>query len=268
MKTHFFALTLMTTLVATPVFAQHSDVEFGYDDLVNPTVLEIEVGESTITGLPFFEAEFEELDPTGAPDDFSAEDPGFATAPDEGLNANTGDQIFVEILDASGSALFGGLGYSTFYNPAANALEAGGDFVVTGNSTAFDPLQIENGGVAGGNALQFVDTVENNINLLTGETIAFDEHIIFDLLDDTTLGAYGFLLRLHSNFAGTTVEDGFELTSDPFLVILNNQLSEDDFENLAVPAFTGISPATVPEPGTFALLAAGMSGVLLRRRRS
>jgi len=264
MKTHFLAFALMTAWMATPVFAQHSDVEFGYDDLVDPTVLEIEVGESTITGLPFFEADFEELDPTGAPDDFSAEDPGFATAPDEGLNANTGDQIFVEILDASGSALFGGLGYSTFYNPVTNALEAGGDFLVTGNSSAFDPLQIDNGGINedSGSTLQFVDTVLNLVDPESGETIAFDEHIIFDLLDDATPGAYGFLLQLHSNFAGTTVEDGFELTSDPFLVILNNQLSEDVFENSAVPAFT------VPEPGTFALLSAGMSGVLLRRRRS
>jgi len=118
MKTHFLGLALMIPLVATNVFAQHADIEFGYNDLLNPTELEIEVGETTATGVPFFEADFEVLDPIGAPGNFSSEDPGFATAPDEGLQINAGDQIFANILDGSSDALFGGLGYVTFYNPA------------------------------------------------------------------------------------------------------------------------------------------------------
>ena len=109
MRRYFFALTFVTTLMATPVFAQHSDIEFGLDDLMSPAAIVIEVGETTATGIPFFEAEFEA--------GFTTEDPGFATAPDESLNVNAGDAIFARVLDSSSNALFGGLGYVTFYNP-------------------------------------------------------------------------------------------------------------------------------------------------------
>ena len=151
MKTHFLALALMTPFVATNVFAQHSDVEFGYDDLDNPTQLIFEVGEEAdgtplvnAAGVPFFEGAFEEADPIGDPGNFTGDNPGFATAFDEGLEANTGDQIFVEFLDASASSLFGGLGFATFYNDATGSLEAAGNFAIEGNSlTVFPALQFD-----------------------------------------------------------------------------------------------------------------------------
>ena len=64
MKTHFLTLALVIPLVATNVFAQHSDVEFGVNDLLNPTELDFEVGAETdgtplvtASGIPFFEAD-------------------------------------------------------------------------------------------------------------------------------------------------------------------------------------------------------------------
>ena len=275
MRRYFFALTFVTTLMATPVFAQHSDVEFGYDNLLNPTQLIFEVGEEAdgtplvnAAGVPFFEGAFEELDPTGDPGNFSGDNPGFATAFDEGLVANTGDQIFVEFLDASASSLFGGLGFATFYNDATGSLEAAGNFEITGNSDAFPALQFDAAANVSGSTVQFVDTVANNTAPITGELIEFDEHVLFDVLDDSAVGAYAFALRLHSNFAGTSVDE-FELTSDPFLIILNNQLDDDLFEDTVVPLFVDAGTTTaVPEPGSLSLSAMGMwCGILRRSQR-
>ena len=262
MKTHFFAFALLATFVATNAFAQHSDIEFGYDDLLNPTELEIEVGETTATGVPFFEAEFEALDPINDPTNFSAEDPGFATVADENLQINTDDQIFLNVLDASTDPLFGGLGYVTHYNFARGQLEAAGNVTIQGRSATFEDLVLDGASIESGSSLQFI--VEGVTDPTTGEPADLDQHLIFDIDDSTAeLGAYGFLVQLQSNFAGTSLDE-FELTSDPFFIILNNGLSEEQFEEFAVPAF---ETAAIPEPGTFGLLAAGMSGVLLRRRR-
>ena len=263
MKTHFFAFALLATFVATNVFAQeeeHSDVEFGYNDVSNPTELEVEAGEATATGVPIFEGEFE---PFNGPSDLSAEDPGFATSPDENLLINSGDQIFLNVLDASSDPLFGGLGYVTHYNFASKQLEASGRITVQGNSPTFPDVVLDGASFEpGGSLTQFVAAGETDS--ATGELAEFDRHIVFDIDDSTAQpGAYGILAQLQSNFDGTSV-DQFELTSEPFWIILNNGLAEEDFENFAVAAF---ETAAIPEPGTFGLLAAGMSGVLLRRRR-
>ena len=269
MKTHFLALALAIPFVATNVFAQHSDVEFGVNDLLNPTELDFEVGAETdgtplvtASGIPFFEADFEIVSEPGDPIDYAAEDPGFATAPDEGLEVNLGDQLFVNVLDGSSDALFGGLGYVTFYNPVTNALEDSGQINVQDNTAGTQDLLLDGASISGTDNPQFVGTQQ--LDITTGEPAGFDAHLVFDLVDDSLIGAFGLFLQLElrSDFAGATFD------SDPFLVILNRGLEEDVFEDFAVPAFVNATVATaVPEPGTLALLTTAMSCLALRRRR-
>ena len=99
----------------------------------------------------------------------------------------------------------------------------------------------------------------------TGEVAAIDDHLDFTLVAgaDAPVGAYGIAFELLGSLDGTSL-DNFEVTSDPFFIILNNGLSEEQFEDFAVPAFEA---AAVPEPGTLGLLAMGMSCVILRRSR-
>ena len=255
MRRYFFALTFVTTLMATPVFAQHTDIEFGLDDLMSPAAIVIEVGETTATGIPFFEAEFEA--------GFTTEDPGFATAPDESLNVNAGDAIFARVLDSSSNALFGGLGYVTFYNPDTDSLEAAtGQILLADNSGQTTDVLIDGTSLSGDNPL-FVALGQIDPN--TGEVAAIDDHLDFTLVAgaDAPVGAYGIAFELLGSLDGTSL-DNFEVTSDPFFIILNNGLSEEQFEDFAVPAFEA---AAVPEPGTLGLLAMGMSCVILRRSR-
>ena len=258
MRHCFFALTFVTTLMATPVFAQHSDIEFGLDDLMSPAAIEIEVGETTATGIPFFEGEFEA--------GFTTEDPGFATAPDESLNVNAGDAIFARVLDSSSNALFGGLGYVTFYNPDTDSLEAAtGQILLEDNADQTTDVLIDGTSLSGDNPL-FVALGQIDPNI--GEVAAIDAHLDFTLVAgaDAPVGAYGIAFELLGSLDGTSL-DNFEVTSDPFFIILNNGLSEEQFEEFAVPAFAEAGAAAVPEPGTLGLLAMGMSCVILRRSR-
>jgi hypothetical protein len=263
MKTQVLTFALTATLVASSAFAQvepeHLDVEFGYS--AGGTELEIEVGEVTATGVPIFEGTFEEFDSFFDAGNLTAEDPGFATAPDEGLDINVGDQIFLNVLDSSTSALFGGLGYVTRYNPLTDQLEAAGQISIIDNTAGTADLVLDGDSIVSGPTSQFIAEAEAD---LTGGVDEFDEHIVFDLLNDNAPpAAYGILVELQSNFAGTSLDE-FELTSEPFWIILNNGIELEEFEEFAVRAF---ETAAIPEPGTFGLLAAGMAGVLLRRRR-
>jgi hypothetical protein len=276
MRFRFFMVALMVTSMSTIAFASeddnhddgdvhvHSDVEFGYDSLENPTELEIEVGEATATGVPFFESSFVIEDSVGDPGNYTSDSPGFATAPTEEvpLVINAGDQIFANVLDSSVGALFGGKGFVTYYDPVEDSLSAAGRISVTGESPSFPTAFLNGDSVESGSTLQFVDVGPAD----PFGSPSFDEHLVFDLLDDATAapGAYGLLLQLQSNFAGTDLSE-FELISEPFWVILNHQMDEEDFENFAVPAF---ETAAIPEPGTASLLAMGAATALLRRRRS
>lgn len=218
--TSFMALAF----ISTNVMAQHSDIEFGYDDTGGPTALVIEQDNVTIEGFQFFEAEFDEF--LG---DFFAEDPGFTTNEGEGLLVNPGDQIWLNFLDASSNSAFG-VGYVNYYNPNTDMLEALGSLEITDNGGAPTANLILDGGsiVSGANPqLIGIGDVDGDIH----------DHITFDLLDDGTapFGAYGVLVQLQS-----------------------------DFETFALPRF-GV--ASIPEPGSFALLTPVALGFLLRRRR-
>ncbi len=266
MKTRFLALALVAALASTHAFAQeeeaHTDVEFGYDSAANPTELEIEVAEATATGVPLFEGDFVILDAAGDPGNYTAEDPGFENHPDEGLVLNLDDQIFMTLVSGSSDPALGGLGHLTFYNPVTGELESSAEQIaVIDNAGVTEDLVFSGSGIVSGDNRQFIGAAE----IEPGETEPeVHRHVVFDLLNDDTapVGAYGFVAQLNSNFAGTS--DEFELTSDPFWVILNRGLTEEQFEGGAVQAFV---TAAVPEPGSAALIAMSAVGLLARRRR-
>lgn len=252
MKRVLLALAF-SVLVCGSVQAQHSDVEFGYDDTSNPTALIFEVGEVTSEGLAVFESEFEALDPFN-PDDLSSDEPGFTTEPSENLLVNQGDQIWLNAVDASSSSSLAS-GYLNFYNPLTGMLENTGRVAVQGNSSSVGDLVLNGAGIESGSTRQFID--------VGGSDQEAHDHVIIDLLDDSTalVGAYGILFELESDFDG----DGTpELVSDRFWIVLNHGLSEEDFETLALPAF-GVS--AIPEPGSIAFLLLGATALGVRRRR-
>ena len=130
--TKYFMGALFAALFASTSFAQHSDIEFGFEDPANP-VFEIELDEFTDEGIPVAEGEFTRL---GA--FVTTDNPGFITPLEveedengvevivEELVVNEGDQVFVRVLDASASdsPTDRGVGFVNFYNPDTDALEA------------------------------------------------------------------------------------------------------------------------------------------------
>ena len=240
--------------MATSVLAQHSDVELGYDNLSNPTAFIIEQDNVTTEGFQYFEAEMEELDPFD-PGNFSSDEPGFATNGLEGLLVNEGDQIWLNILDASVDSSFG-LGYVNYYDPNTDTLQASGRIAVEDNSTGTLDLILNGSFIESGPNPQFIDLGDSAGDI--------HDHLLFDLLDDATapMGAYGFLVQLQSDF---DVADGtMDLSSDPFWMIYNHGMTDVDFDQMALPAF-GV--AEIPEPGAAALLILGTSVMALRRRK-
>ena len=262
MRFNLFAFALIMGSVSGAVFAQeeeHADIEFGFDSLTSPSAFVIEPsGEETLDGIPVFEGEFEIFDPNGAPTDLTAEEPGFTTAGNEELLVNEGDRVFVSALDASVHSRFGA-GYVTFYNPENGQLEPSGELTIKDNSDETADLLLNGGSFSGLNQ-QFLGLGE----VVPNEEILHD-HLVIDLVDDSApRGAYGVLLQLESDLS--PADEVIDFTSEPFWIILNNDLREDDFENNAVETF--INGAAVPEPGTFSLLALGACSALLSRRRS
>ena len=234
--------------------AQHSDIEFGYDDIGNPGGFIIENDEVTNDGIQFFESEFEMLDPMGDPGNYSSDEPGYENAPDEGLLVGTGHQIWINVLDASQHSQYG-QGYINFYNPMTDALEANGRISIMDNTASTADLLLFGTGVESGPNPQF-------LAIGGADQTVGDVHVDFDLLDDATapVGAYGLLLQLQSDFDGDGV---FEISSDPYWVIFNRGLDEAVFDEFALAAF---GAEEVPEPSSAILLSAGAL-VLLRRRR-
>ena len=251
-----FTLLALAMMTAT-AHAQHGhagDVEFGYDDLSNPTGFDIERDEFTTEGYLFFESEMEELDPFNS-GDYSSDEPGFTTASAEGLLVNEGDQIWLNALDASSYSTFG-VGYVNFYNPLTDSLEAAGRMGIYDNSSSTADLVLDGTSVESGVNPQFIGLADEDGDV--------HDHLIVDLLDDATApeGAYGLLFTMQSDFA--TGDGNMDLDSDPFWIIWNHGMSDEDFDDLALAKF-GVS--AVPEPTSFCVFGLGAAGLLLRRRK-
>ncbi len=257
----FFMSLVLTTVCASAVFAQHSDVEFGYDSLDNPTT--IVVGQDLVTneGIQFYEATIEQLG-----DDRFTPDPGFAAdEPDEGFVVNPGDTVSLRVLDASESSLTNlGAGFVNFYDPEGDgSLQAMGEFAIsTGGVPNPAPALLLNGASispGSGDNPVFIGQADDDGDI--------HNHLVFDIDDDAPLGAYGFLVQLEAQLATANLNGDFTITSDPFFTILNNGLSDEVFEGPALAAFGVVESASIPEPTSGVLLAAVGSVILTRRRK-
>ena len=234
----FFAMTLLMVGLASSAFAQHADIEFGYDDVLAPNEMEVEVVEATIDAIPFFESEMEELDPFD-PGNFSSDEPGFITNSAEALEVNIGDRVFLRVLDASQFSSFG-VGYVNFFNPADGTMTPGGQMSVFDNTVGETPDLIFDGTtiISGANPqLLGVGNDQNDGGL--------HEHITIDILNEDTapIGAYGILFQMESDLA--PVDGIADVISEPFWIIWNYEMDEEDFESLALQAFGALEGDTV-----------------------
>lgn len=245
MKKYFLA-TLVATLFASTSFAQHSDIEFGFEDLANP-VFEIELDEVTDEGIQVAEGEFTRAGPFATTDA-----PGFITpvSDTENLTVNPGDQVLVRVLDASAddSPTARGVGFVNFYNPETDALEnldsSNGTVDITGSGNAvsvFAGDQLISGGAevflatgSDGSAISNVPPSlgEENVVLGPGE---IHNHLAFDLSGSlaSTDGAIGLLLQ----FTTIPADGSDPVDSAPYFLIFNNGLDEEVFETDALAAF-------------------------------
>ena len=255
MKAQILFSALLLGALTVPAWGQHahSDIEFGYDSLVTPTEIEVEVVEATSEGFAIFESEFEELDP-GDPGNFSADEPGFTTNAAESLLVNEDDQVWLSVLDSSTNSSFG-QGFVTYYNPLTDTLEAAGRIAILDNTGSTSDLILNGAGIESGDMLQFLGLgdVDGDVH----------DHLVIDLLDDATaaVGAYGIMFQMHSDF--DPADGNIDVSSDAFWIVANYGMDEEDFETLALPRF-GL---TVPEPGTASVLAIGTLAMMVRRRR-
>ncbi len=232
MKLQPFVFILLLSAIICPssnLLAQHNDVEFGYDNLNNPSnflLSPLSFNSTTSDGIIIVRSSMRELDPFNA-GEFSADQPGFATDNAEGLAVNPGDGILISALNASEHSAFG-VGYVNFYNPATNSLEAAGRIAFIDNRSGTPDLVLNGDTIESGVDPQFIERANNSG--------VVHDHITWDLLDDATapVGAYGILVQLQSDyeFDGTV-----ELSSDPFWLVFNYGMSEDDFEELALASF-------------------------------
>ena len=163
----------------------------------------------------------------------------------------------LQAMDAASNSSFG-VGYVNFYNPNTDSLEAAGRLGVYDNSPNTANLILSGGSIEAGVNPQFLGLGDDEGDV--------HDHLIVDLLDDDTaaFGAYGVLFRLQSDF---DVADGnMDLASDPFWIIWNYGMDEEDFDELALPKFGAVE--AVPEPSTLGMFAIGMAAIMVRRRRS
>ena len=249
--------TLLLVLAAAPVaLAQHSDIEFGYDNGANPTFIDVEQPNTNLNGFMFFESEFEEEDPMGDPGNFTSDEPGFETSQDEMLTVNPNDLVWLQFLDASTIDVGVGAGFVNYYAPGASALQDFGRIAVEDNTNATADLILNGNAIESGLGRQFLGMGDDD----TSDPGGIHDHVEFDLLDDgtTPIGAYGLLFQIESDLA----DGSGTVTSDPFWVIWNHGLSEDEFENGALRAF-----GVVPEPTSALFISATVVGILSRRRR-
>ena len=248
--TKYILATLFAALFASTSFAQHSDIEFGFEDPANP-VFEIELDEFTDEGIPVAEGEFTRL---GA--FVTTDNPGFITPLEEEdgvvveeLVVNEGDQVFVRVLDASASdsPTDRGVGFVNFYNPDTDALEALDPSDLTLSITGSDGAVSAFAGaqLLTGNAEVFLGTGSDGDDLSTPPPSLNEapeelgvgrihNHLAFDLSGSlaTQDAALGILLQ----FTTIPADGSAPVESDPYFLILNNGLDE-------LPAATGFVDA-------------------------
>jgi len=252
-----WSLLLVATLSSVS-FAQHSDIEFGYDDVANPTGIEVEQDATSDEGIMFFEADLIEEDPMGDPGNFSTDDPGFETAHLENLVLGVGDLAWLQFVNASTQSAYGA-GYVNYVAPGDNVVQAMGGIGITDNTAATDDLILDGAMNSGGPTRQFLGTAMDEGD---GDGEIHD-HVEFDLLDDGTapLGTYGVMFRIEADRDA----DGLTYNSEYFWVFFNHGQSDEDFES-SLGNF-GIIEA-VPEPTSGILLTAALGAMLVRRRRN
>lgn len=262
MKNYLFLSVIAIIILPSLGYSQHSDIEFGYDDVGNPTTFDIEGFEFTSDGFTVFEGEMEELDPFNL-GNFSSNEPGFTTNFGEGLSVNVDDLIWLQALDASQSSAFG-VGFVNYYNPTSQLLETAGRLSIIDNSTSTVDLVLNGDSIESGPNPQFLgragDSTEHSLGVL-------HDHVVIDLLDDATapLGAYGILFQLQTDLADANgdTDGNIDFSSDPFWIVWNHGLSDDVFENEALASF-----GVVPEPSGLGLLVLSSALFLVRRRNS
>lgn len=256
MKTCLIAISIAIVSVSSNAYAQVQDdldVVLGYDDLANPTEIMLAgIDGMTLNSIPIFIDFFGSPNPF-APDDLATDNPGFITNDQlgPGFLVNEGDEIFVNILDASERPASGGVGYVNFYNPAEDRIEASGRISVgeLPNDPDVPELCLDGDAIVAcdqgvlGDTRRFVD--EGRISFAGLDGFGIHQHIFFDLLDDeqAPAGAYAVLMEIQSDFF--PVDGEIDLTSEPFWVIWNHGLSATQMQNDALPAFINAS-ATVP----------------------
>ncbi len=243
--TKYILATLFAALFASTSFAQHSDIEFGFEDLANP-VFEIELDEFTDEGIGVAEGEFISL---GA--NVTTDNPGFITPLEveedengvevivEQLVVNNGDQVFVRVLDASASdsPTARGVGFVNFYNPDTDALEnldsSFGTLTITGSDGATSVFAGNQ--LVSGDADVFLAVGSDGDDFSTPPPSLDEEpeeltvgrihnHLAFDLSGSlaTTDSAVGLLLQ----FTTIPADGSDPVESDPFFLIFNNGLAE------------------------------------------
>ncbi len=257
---------LLVATLSSVSFAQHSDIEFGYDDVANPTSIEVEQDATSDEGFMFFESDMIEEDPMGAPGNFSTDDPGFETAHLEDLVLGVGDLAWLQFVDASTESAYGA-GYVNYVAPGDSVVQALGRISITDNTAATDDLILDGASASGGPTRQFLEVAVDEGD---GDGEIHD-HVEFDLLDldpadtdsadVTPFGTYGVMFRIESD----RVADGLTYNSEYFWVFFNHGQSDEDFE--ASLGNFGIVEA-VPEPTSGIILTAALGAMLVRRRRS
>lgn len=217
-----------TLTLAAAASAQHSDIDFAYDN----GKIAVEFGDEG----QVFEGEF----PTSGLFEQFTDDPGFAVA--DG-NLGSGDLIDYNIL----SPLFYHDG--TGFQPVTPGVS----------------IQIDNNPNGSATVDENTDTVFGSD--IPGSVGQADEegglhaHIDFTLTDASSgdappVGAYGFLTQVTTDASGIA-------DSDPFAVVFNFGLDEEPFETGVESFATNV----VPEPTSLAIAGILGTGLLMRRRR-
>ncbi|MCU0868234.1 MAG: PEP-CTERM sorting domain-containing protein [Burkholderiales bacterium] len=226
--------------LSAPVFAAddhdhsgHSDIEFTLDGgrlVVDPE------NEKPVsyTGLKIFETDFD-FPGTESP---STGNPGFATLEGE-----------TDVLPLGQSVLFRAFGSLSFWNGTSwGQVGLDGETLVAerraGRNT-FISLAFDKDGVTG---------TEGPIGLPLGDG-SFHSHITFFLEDmvggTPAIGAYAIT---------AAIDHGAAEMSDRFLIVFNNGMEHEAFEG-------AVGALMVPEPGTWALMGAGLALVAVGARR-